>query len=154
MNVLSNVRGGYGLAQLAVPGVLGRVLGLRLDRAQRRVARVLGARHLTQAALSAPAPTAPVLALGVEVDLLHSASMLGLAVFDRSQRRPALTSAVVAAGFAAVGMRATREARGRSQAPAPDGSPLELRDRCAERLAQVVVPGSLLAPDYHSLAAG
>lgn len=142
MNLLCTVRGCYGLAQLAAPGVVGQLVGLRLDGPQRSVTRVLGARHLSQAVVSAPAPNATVLALGVEVDLLHSASMIALAAADRRLRRPALTSAAVAAGFAAAGMFATSQLYRRPGA-APTQGPLQVRDRWAQWLARRLLPARL-----------
>ena len=47
------VRAAYGLVELVAPAApAGRVLGVRRDRAERAVARLLGARHLTQAVLT------------------------------------------------------------------------------------------------------
>jgi hypothetical protein len=43
------------------------------------VTRVLGVRHLIQAAATAAAPNAVVLTIGAQVDLAHAASMLALA---------------------------------------------------------------------------
>ena len=70
----------------------------------RRVAQVLGTRHLIQAALSALAPQPSVLTVGAAVDALHAASMLLLAVADRGARRVALTDALAEALFAAAGL--------------------------------------------------
>ncbi len=140
MNTLCAVRGAYGVAQLTAPGLVAQVLGLPRDQATRQVTRVLGARQLVQGALSAPAPTASVLALGVEVDLAHAASMLGWAVFDRRRRRPALTSAVEAAAFAAAGVLAVSRARRQPTPPAAAGRPLQTRDQLAGRLARYLVP--------------
>lgn len=104
------IRAGYGLLQLTAPGLLAAwVAGRPLDSQARLIVRVLGTRQLAQACASGPAPTAAVLALGVEVDLLHAASMLGLAAISRRWRPVALASAAIAAGFAAAGSLAVRE---------------------------------------------
>jgi hypothetical protein len=74
-----------------------------------RVARVLGARHVVQATLSALArradPASPVpLACGAAIDLAHALSMLGLAAADHRARRAALTDGAVEAGFTVTGV--------------------------------------------------
>lgn len=151
MNLLCAARGAYGLAQLTRPSLVMRAFGLAPDRSAQTVTRVLGARHLTQAAVSAPAPTASVLALGVEVDLVHALSMIGVAVFHRPQRRAALTSAAVAGAFAAAGALATSQAR-HQPPPAEASGALGLRDRWSERLARYLVPGRARAASYRPLA--
>ena len=95
--------GGYGALQLASPTLVSRsLLRGRLDTRGQGAARVLGARQLTQALASGPVPNYPVVALGVEVDLLHAASMLALAVTGR-RRWAAFTDALIAGAFAAAG---------------------------------------------------
>ncbi|MDX6366060.1 MAG: hypothetical protein QOK30_1136 [Nocardioidaceae bacterium] len=64
--------------------------------------RLLGARYLVQGAAQASMPRAAVLQLSVVVDALHAASMVGLAMLRAEYRRPALISAAVATGSAAV----------------------------------------------------
>jgi hypothetical protein len=64
--------------------------------------RLLGARYLVQGAAQASLPRAEVLELSVVVDALHAASMVGLAFLRAEYRRPALISAAVATGSAAV----------------------------------------------------
>jgi hypothetical protein len=148
MTALSVVRAGYGAVQLAVPGLLaGRLLGQPPDPRARMVARVLGARQLAQAGLSGPAPTAAALALGVEVDALHAASMIGLAVLSRRWRPAALASAAVAAGFATAGVLATRRAWRQPAERAAGGGVARLGDRCADGLARHLVPGYPRAPE-------
>ncbi len=63
------------------------------------VVRVLGARHLLQAAAVRPSHRTAVVA-GITVDVLHAASMLLLAAAGH-ERRAALASAAIAAGLAA-----------------------------------------------------
>lgn len=137
---LELIRGGYGALQLALPGLVAdRLLAHRFDPRGRRVARVLGARQLVQALGSGRRPSYPVLAVGVEVDLLHAASMLGLGLVDRRRRRVALADAVIAGSFALAG---TAAARGGRRVPLPPRSDLDrLRDRLADWVARIVVPG-------------
>ena len=65
--------------------------------------RVLGTRHLVQAAMTARAPNALVLRAGAQVDLAHAASMLALGAVGRPLRRAQLADGLVAAIFAALG---------------------------------------------------
>ena len=99
----------YGAALLLAPdAVIGTVAGAPPGDAVRRLGRVLGARHLAQALLTADRPVRRALKLGALVDLLHLASMLGLAVVVPRHRRCALLDAAAAAAWAAAGMCAPR----------------------------------------------
>lgn len=139
--LLEPVRGGYGALQLLAPSLLANRLQQRLDPRARTVARLLGARQLVQALASGGAPSYPVLALGVEVDALHAASMLALAVVDRRRRQVAFADALLAGSFALAGALAAR-ASSQDQRPDRSRSRLDaLRDRCTDRLAAVLVPG-------------
>jgi hypothetical protein len=138
---LQLVRAGYGVLQLARPGLIAdRLLAEGLNERGRTVARILGVRQLVQAVGSGRRPSYPTLALGVEVDLLHAASMLALALSDRRRRRSGLTDAAIAASFAFGGVLAARQAARRPQDPQASGGLQRLRERCAERLAQLLVP--------------
>jgi len=109
VNAFPLVRAGYGVLLVCAPEpVVRRYAGRRADRRARVVARILGARHLTQAVLTLGSPGPTVLALGVEADLAHAASMLGLASVDRARRRAALIDAVGAGSFAVAGAVLTR----------------------------------------------
>jgi hypothetical protein len=66
----------------------------------RIVLRVLGARHIVQAAVEARWPRPGVLALAATVDGLHAASGLALAATDPGWRRSALLDATVTIGLA------------------------------------------------------
>jgi hypothetical protein len=109
--LMSAGRALYGLALLAVPGPMLALCGAASSRRERAVARVLGARHITQAAVSAaavsPAGGSSALATGAVIDSLHAASMLGLAA--RSTRsvspiwRAELADAAVASLLAVLG---------------------------------------------------
>jgi len=115
-------RAGYGVALLVAPQALikltgdlvtGQPAGASRARASRRacgVARVLGARHLVQAGLTAvalraaePDPSLP-LGLGAAVDVLHATTMVGLAAMDRGARRVALADTGVEVAWAASGV--------------------------------------------------
>ncbi|HEY5456182.1 MAG TPA: hypothetical protein VIJ96_12005 [Acidothermaceae bacterium] len=71
-------------------------------------ARLLGARQLTQAAITALAPTPRVIRFGAAVDTLHACTGIGLAVLVPRWRRTALADAAVAAGFAVGGQLRVR----------------------------------------------
>ena len=116
MNTFALVRAVYGAVLLCAPGsVLQRVTGRRADRRSRVIVPVLGVRHVTQAAATAASPGPEALRLGSCVDAMHSASMLGLAMCDRTRRRAALVDATVAATFSGIGLvlarRPSRRAR-------------------------------------------
>jgi hypothetical protein len=99
--LLPAVRAGYGMALLCAPGpVIRRCTGKPANRRTLTGARVLGARHLAQAALTARA-TPAVQGVGAIVDALHAASMMLLAAADAELRRAAGIDAAVASGFAA-----------------------------------------------------
>ena len=76
-------------------------------------ARLLGARQLTQAIITALAPTPRVIRLGAAVDTLHVCTGIGLAVLVPRWRRTALADAAVAAGFAVGGQLRVRRPRHR-----------------------------------------
>ena len=120
------LRAGWGAALLLAPEqVLTRLHRVSVDPASVTVARVLGLRHLTQAAFSGLSPSPEVLAVGVWVDATHACSAVGLAVVDPDRARAGLVDAVVAGSWAALGCRDL--ASGGAAAPA--------RDRRRDRLA-------------------
>jgi hypothetical protein len=105
-------RASYGVALVMVPGpaimlVTGRLPGRRA----RRVARLLGARHLVQAALNAAAPFPGMFTAGAAVDALHATSMLMLATVGRSAHEAALMDAVIEGLFAGAGFSASPGSR-------------------------------------------
>lgn len=123
------VRAGWGAVLLAAPTeVLDHIHGVQVDRKALVVTRILGARHLAQALLSGVNPGPEVLAAGVWVDTVHSATALVLAAVDRRRARGGVTDAVVAASWAALGWRHLRAGNART-----DG----VRGR--DRLARTVV---------------
>ena len=99
--VIPLARAGYGAALLCAPGPLIRgCTGQAPSLSARRVARVLGIRHLAQAAIAAWAPGPEMVAVGSVVDLCHAASMLAFAAASRPLRRAELADALVAATLA------------------------------------------------------
>jgi hypothetical protein len=112
------VRGAWGACELLMPARLAKLaLGRAGDGTEHLVIRVLGGRHVAQAALTARAEPA-VHMLGGVVDLTHSASMVLLALVDRKRRRAAATSAAVALAFGVteiVGALLTHDVHARSE---------------------------------------
>lgn len=109
--VLQLIRAGYGTVLVLAPGpAIGLVTGRVPSRRVCRVAQVLGIRHLIQAALTAVAPQSAVFALGGQVDAVHTASMLLVAVRPAG-RRAALTDALAEAALATAGFSASIQAR-------------------------------------------
>jgi hypothetical protein len=104
-------RVGYGVALVAVPGLLIGLTGQRPGRRDCAVARVLGARHLLQAGVTAAAQLADpgdsvVLGGGAAADLLHATTMVALGVVDPRARRAALIDAGVETALAVAGAAA------------------------------------------------
>jgi len=94
-------RAGYGAALLCAPGpIIGAVTGQPPSRRARQVARILGVRHLTQAAVTAFNSGPEVVALGVIVDLLHAASMFAFAAVVPDLRQAELADALAATTLA------------------------------------------------------
>jgi hypothetical protein len=106
--VVAAVRAGYGAALLCLPGAAIRLCtGRTPSVVSTRVARILGARHLTQALLSVlPVAEGRSRLLGPAVDELHAGSMLALAIGGRGPRRAELADAAVALTLAAAGRAA------------------------------------------------
>lgn len=107
INGVELVRGAYGACQLIAPRLLaGRVLRANMTPTVVTIIRILGARHLVQAAITLPDRTRWLRPLGGFVDLLHALSMLGVAIVAGAHRRAALCDAAVATAFAASELRA------------------------------------------------
>ena len=93
-------RAAWGTACLLGPGTVGRLLaGHEPDARARRVLRVLGARHLVQAAGMRLLPAPVGLVGGAAVDGLHAGTALLAALADPRRRRAELADAVVATGW-------------------------------------------------------
>jgi len=106
------VRVAWGTILVAVPRLPARI-AIGRDVSSGRVlniARLLGGRHLLQAAVTAIRPDPAVLLLGAATDALHGASGAALAVVDARWRRPAFLDAALAAAFTALGLASARRA--------------------------------------------
>ncbi|OBK32305.1 hypothetical protein A5658_16485 [Mycobacterium sp. 1245111.1] len=137
----------YGLLLLVAPNsLLHRVSGDRASKRERRLTRVLGARLLTQAAVTDIRPDAVSVALGAEVDLVHAISMIVWSVVDRSSRRLTLISAALAGLFAAAG---TAQARRTPAVASPSESSqllnllVRFRHQAAVAVSQYTLPRAL-----------
>lgn len=128
---LEVVRAAWGAACLLSPRRVAALAGDDPDRRAVVVTRVLGARHLVQAAFTLRAAGPAVLAAGTWVDVVHAATAVVLAVVDRRRARSALADAAVAATWAVLGRRDV----GRAQAVLVGGEPV-----WTERLARAVLP--------------
>jgi len=107
--LLPSIRACYGVALVAAPGAVIRLAtGQPSGHRERAIARLLGSRHLVQAAITALAPVPGVLAAGAGVDALHTTSMIMLAAVDRRARRAALTDALAESLFAVAGFSSAR----------------------------------------------
>lgn len=105
---LSMVRTAWGALLVLAPAVPLRALSGRSDPAGGpALLRLLGARHLLQAAVTIAAPTAWTLRLGAVADAMHSASGLAFAGIDSTQRHAALLDASIAASWATASLLAT-----------------------------------------------
>jgi hypothetical protein len=140
MRLLSPTRAAIGAARLVFPVLsLPGINTVGLGTEGRRVVRVLGVRQVAQAALTGRSPTRAVLWLGAEADVAHAASMVGLAICSRRYRRAALGDATVAGALAAAGAWAALHSP--AESIASHTSVGVWRDRMAERLADLAVPG-------------
>jgi hypothetical protein len=106
--VLPALHGLLGGVLLVAPRRLLRRLGVPPDSATLVTARVLGARHLAQAAALRRRQDRAAVGLGATTDVLHGASMLALAKLSRPHRRAALASALAAATLAAIELGSVR----------------------------------------------
>jgi hypothetical protein len=144
---LQMARASYGLALVLAPRETIRLAAGRLPgRRECTVARLLGARHLVQAALTVVIPLPGVFAIGAQVDTVHAASMLMLAAAGRPERRAVLTDALTEAIFAAAGFSASAQglsapARGLSGKYRPSAtSDLDELARLQSRLCSALAP--------------
>jgi hypothetical protein len=99
------LRLGLGAVALLRPGLVVRVSGAPDGVTVRRVVRVLGARYVVQSAGGAALDRAWVPPADAAVDLVHAASMLGLAALRPAYGSLALLSAGAAVGFAVGDLR-------------------------------------------------
>jgi hypothetical protein len=101
MSGVAALHGLYGTALLLAPGLLLRGVGHPVGCRARLAARVLGARHLGQAALLAALGRRGT-RFGAAVDGLHAASMLGLGLAMPPHCRAAIASGAAAIVLAAL----------------------------------------------------
>lgn len=91
-----------GMPLLIAPGrVVGALPHQRIDRPVRVFARILGARHLAEAAVLARRHTHDWILAGAAVDATHAVTMVLLAWLQPAQRRLALSNAAGATLLAA-----------------------------------------------------
>jgi hypothetical protein len=106
----SIARVAYGLALICCPGRLIRLrTGERPSRRACAIGRVLGVRHVAQAAISTACPIDLVVGAGVTADIAHAGSMVILAGLDPDLRPALLTDAAIAGALAAAGGAALRD---------------------------------------------
>lgn len=143
------LRAAWGVALIIAPRqVMENVHHVKVDTKSVVIARILGARQLTQAALSGFRPSPEVLAMGVWVDAVHALTALGLAGADRSRARAGLTDTTVAGLWAGAGYRDLL--RG---APTPP-SHQRRRDRLAQLVLRVAPGGAFLLERVNADRAG
>lgn len=147
LRAIELIRAGWGAVLLAAPAeVLSHLHGVQVDRKAIVVTRILGARHLAQALLSGVDPGPEVLAAGVWVDTVHSATALGLAAVDRRRARGGVTDAVVAASWAGLGWRHLRAGKARTDR-------VRGRDRLARALVGALPGGRALMAQAQAVRA-
>ncbi len=101
------IRIAWGTVLLLVPGSGLRTIGAGpSDARTRRVARLLGARHLLQGLVAVRHRSRSAMLGGAAVDATHAATMLVLTIRRPDYRRPAIASALTAGCFAVAGLRA------------------------------------------------
>lgn len=88
----------WGGLLLAAPDQVLRVMGGDPGSTPSTILRVLGVRHLVQAAVLLRWPTPEAFRLGAVADGLHALTAVAL-IADRRRRRVALTDAAVATGW-------------------------------------------------------
>jgi hypothetical protein len=110
------MRAGWAVLLLSRPDRLLRAGGAEPRPAAVAVVRVLGTRHLLQAAITAGLATPTVLSLGALADTAHACSCVALAAGSARWRRVALADALIEAGFAAAGWSNRRRATNLGQA--------------------------------------
>jgi hypothetical protein len=142
----------YGTVLVALPDpVLRLVTSQQVTTRERVVTRILGARLLAQAAVTDVRPDAVSVALGAEIDFVHTLSMLAWTAVDRGSRRLTLLSAAIAGLFAVGGAVQARRmpAQAIPAAPAPTNDALaglvRLRHQVAVAVARYTLPGAVRA---------
>lgn len=98
----------WGAGLLLAPRAVLRGLGGRRSDLAVVTVRVLGVRHLIQAAVTGWRPGPAVLAVGAGVDALHGLTAVLLAGLDRRQRGPAVAETGLAAAWITAAAAARR----------------------------------------------
>lgn len=106
---LSAVRAAGGTVMLLAPDAVCRLYGQPPTSGARAVVRVLGGRHVVQAAVTLARPDRLTVGGGALVDLGHAASAVLWAALAREHRRPGLTSASAATLLAVAAGRVLRD---------------------------------------------
>jgi hypothetical protein len=124
------VRLGWGGLLVVAPGTVLRVItgAPPVSGSQVRLVRVLGTRHVVQAAVEFGRPTSGVLCAGAAVDLLHAMTCAGAVALAPEWRRPALVDGVGALLLAGGGLLQVR-----------NGAPRR-KNRVLRRMPRVVSP--------------
>lgn len=111
MKALVAARALWGLTLLVAPGAVLRDLPHeRVDVAARLFARLLGARHLAEAAVLGRRHSAGWILGGAAVDTTHAATMAALAFVRPERRLLATANALAAAAMATAGVVEARRA--------------------------------------------
>ncbi len=106
---LTAVRTLWGTVLLVVPeAILQDLPHERVDRPARVVARVLGLRHLTEAAVTGRRNSSTLIRAGAIVDAIHATTFAALAALRPDRRKLALTNVATASALAAAGVIESR----------------------------------------------
>lgn len=112
LRLLTAVRALWGAALLIAPDtVLTRLPHQDIDRPDRIFARVLGARHVIQAAITNRCDTRHGILTGAAVDATHATATAILARLAPARRTLALTDVAIAAALAGAGILASQDTR-------------------------------------------
>ena len=102
--------------------------------------RILGARLLFEAGVCYARPTRCLLTCEAGVDVIHGASMAGVAVLTRnnSRRRAAAANIATATAFTVADVIAARRGGSGDGIPSSGGTAMQFRDRVAERVCRLL----------------
>lgn len=103
---LELVRAAFGLTELLLPDqVAEHILGHPADHRERVFIRILGGRHLVQALVLLAFRGRTAHGVGASVDLIHAATMIGVAAIDPRRKVAATVNSAIATVFAAGELR-------------------------------------------------
>lgn len=120
--VTTAVRVSWGAMLLCAPEVILAGLGHRPQRSAVVILRVLGVRHLAQAAITMAMPTSAVIRAGAAADALHGASAAICAVAAPRWRRAAAADTAVALALSVADRSTARQHSDRRAARKPRGA--------------------------------